>query len=721
MGRKLRHFLIFLLIILKEPNPPRASFLTRIPQNLRLNPGVVGRNKAVSVLASGHDQAEQGQSETITEANTNTTATVLACGDDHQYEDIDNPRVKTGQGQCHIITESSTTTIATVMASGDDHQYEDIDNPRNKTGQGQSYVITESSTNTKASSMTNDQTGQGQSQDDTESLDARNISYGTGPTAPKLNSLYKEATVKTSGYDQTGQSQANTESLDARNISYGTGPTVPELNSLYNEATVKTSGYDQTGQGQSQDNTESLDARNFSYGTGPTAPELNSLYKEATYRASLRPIITKSNTNTTATVMTSGDDQIVQGQSHPNTNTTATVMTRADSEIKDNNAYDDLDSNVHQYANKDDINEELRWTGTQRKEPTNIGGNNTHPHNVNLVYNAMYVSSRSRKRENKDRTNAATISGIPNATSRRSYRLPWATAVMFALVIGVGVGLVSYYTTVEETQPYSHTSPPVRHGTSSRPVSPVPVTSIGSTMENQNDTISSALALATMTTTLPEITTTMPKVTTILPEVTTTLPEVTTTLSEVTTTLFEVTTTLPLVTTTLPLVTTTLPVVTTTMPKVTTTMPKVTTTLSEVTTTTRKVFPHKAERTGFDQVQETTEPQPSTLEGGSYHSLGCWKDSSHNNRAIPTLEGLESRLGDMHSYQARSDAIEKCFQAAKSRSFTVFAVQHGGQCFGSANGHNTYFKFGRSTACEADGKGGTWANEVYRITTQTGM
>eukprot|EP00058_Branchiostoma_floridae_P024991 XP_002610481.1 hypothetical protein BRAFLDRAFT_85622 [Branchiostoma floridae] len=81
-----------------------------------------------------------------------------------------------------------------------------------------------------------------------------------------------------------------------------------------------------------------------------------------------------------------------------------------------------------------------------------------------------------------------------------------------------------------------------------------------------------------------------------------------------------------------------------------------------------------------------------------YQRLGCWKDST--NRAIPSLEGTDSRLAD--SYGARSNPIEKCYHVALSRGFTVFAVQHGGQCFGSADGHNTFYKYGRSSACGVD-------------------
>eukprot|EP00058_Branchiostoma_floridae_P020771 XP_002606261.1 hypothetical protein BRAFLDRAFT_83987 [Branchiostoma floridae] len=98
--------------------------------------------------------------------------------------------------------------------------------------------------------------------------------------------------------------------------------------------------------------------------------------------------------------------------------------------------------------------------------------------------------------------------------------------------------------------------------------------------------------------------------------------------------------------------------------------------------------------------------------GDCYQSLGCWKDNL-TDRAIPTLEGTDPRLGD--SYGARSNPVEKCYQVAHSRGLTVFAVQDGGQCFGSANGHNTFFKYGRSSACGVDGEGGTSTNEVYLI------
>ncbi|KAI8498099.1 hypothetical protein Bbelb_240430 [Branchiostoma belcheri] len=235
-------------------------------------------NTTATVMTSGHDQTWKGQSETITASNTNTTATVMVIVHD-----------QIGEDQSETITTSNTNTAASVMTSGHDQR-----------GQGQSETITASNTNTTATVMTSghDQTGQGQSQAITESLDVSNLSYGTGPTFSQQHFLYKAVTqsrtitntnvVMISGHDQTGQGQYQTitESLDARNLSYGTGPTVSQQHSVYKDvdqsqtitsiATVMTSGHDQTGQGQYQAINESLDARNLSYGTA----ELRSLMED---------------------------------------------------------------------------------------------------------------------------------------------------------------------------------------------------------------------------------------------------------------------------------------------------------------------------------------------------------------------------------------------------------------------------------------------------------
>ena len=96
-----------------------------------------------------------------------------------------------------------------------------------------------------------------------------------------------------------------------------------------------------------------------------------------------------------------------------------------------------------------------------------------------------------------------------------------------------------------------------------------------------------------------------------------------------------------------------------------------------------------------------------------YTSLGCWKDNS--NRAIPTLEGVSSLLDG--AYSSREDAIQKCYQAAKSLGYDVFALQNGGHCASSATAKSTYRKYGASSACMRNGKGGFGANQVYEIGT----
>ena len=90
--------------------------------------------------------------------------------------------------------------------------------------------------------------------------------------------------------------------------------------------------------------------------------------------------------------------------------------------------------------------------------------------------------------------------------------------------------------------------------------------------------------------------------------------------------------------------------------------------------------------------------------------IGCFKDTSR--RAITPLEG---RLPIVRgNYRRRKKAIDKCALAAARYGYIVFAVQHGGQCFGGPRAHKTYAKYGRSNRCR-NGKGGAWANDVYRV------
>ena len=45
----------------------------------------------------------------------------------------------------------------------------------------------------------------------------------------------------------------------------------------------------------------------------------------------------------------------------------------------------------------------------------------------------------------------------------------------------------------------------------------------------------------------------------------------------------------------------------------------------------------------------------------------------------------------------------------------MFAVQNGGWCASSATAEKTFDKYGKSSDCKKDGKGGGWANDVYTI------
>ena len=77
------------------------------------------------------------------------------------------------------------------------------------------------------------------------------------------------------------------------------------------------------------------------------------------------------------------------------------------------------------------------------------------------------------------------------------------------------------------------------------------------------------------------------------------------------------------------------------------------------------------------------------------------------------LEGKSAHLNE--HYKRRENAIQKCHAAAAEKGYTVFAVQDGGQCFSSADAKNKYQKYGSSSACSSDGKGGPMANHVYEI------
>ncbi|XP_019631244.1 PREDICTED: putative uncharacterized protein DDB_G0282133 [Branchiostoma belcheri] len=188
-----------------------------------------------TAMTSGHDQTGQGPSKANNESNTHTTATVMTSGHD-----------QTGQDQSNTITESNTNTTATVMTNNGHHQYGNVDNQNVKTVQGPSKANNESNTHTTATVMTSgqDQTGQDQSNTITES--------NTNTTATVMTN---------NGHHQYGN-------VDNQNVKTVQGPSKANNESnTHTTATAMTSGHDQTGQerGQSQTITRSLDSENLSY------------------------------------------------------------------------------------------------------------------------------------------------------------------------------------------------------------------------------------------------------------------------------------------------------------------------------------------------------------------------------------------------------------------------------------------------------------------------
>jgi len=69
--------------------------------------------------------------------------------------------------------------------------------------------------------------------------------------------------------------------------------------------------------------------------------------------------------------------------------------------------------------------------------------------------------------------------------------------------------------------------------------------------------------------------------------------------------------------------------------------------------------------------------------------------------------------GGVSFYERRQNAIVKCAVAARKRGFPAFALQNGGWCAASANALETFNKYGKSSVCGDDGRGGYWANHVY--------
>ncbi|KAI8519506.1 Bax inhibitor 1 [Branchiostoma belcheri] len=181
-----------------ETTPKSAGIASSHDQAGQGQSNTITESTHTYTVMVSYDQPGQGQSHVITESNTHTTCASVASGNDLYYEDVDNHRVKTGQDtytvmasshdrpeqdQPHVNTESNTHTTCAAVASGNDHHYEDVDNHRVKTGQGprnssshdqagqdQSNAIAKSNTRTyTVTASSHDQTEQDQPHVITES------------------------------------------------------------------------------------------------------------------------------------------------------------------------------------------------------------------------------------------------------------------------------------------------------------------------------------------------------------------------------------------------------------------------------------------------------------------------------------------------------------------------------------------------------------------------
>jgi len=94
----------------------------------------------------------------------------------------------------------------------------------------------------------------------------------------------------------------------------------------------------------------------------------------------------------------------------------------------------------------------------------------------------------------------------------------------------------------------------------------------------------------------------------------------------------------------------------------------------------------------------------------SVQRIGCFKDTAR--RAIPQMDGRSVLLRG--NYQRRAFAIRKCALVSATLGYKMFAVQHGGWCATGPRAQYTFAKYGRSNRCR-NGKGGPWANDVYRV------
>ncbi|KAK3718992.1 hypothetical protein QZH41_013149, partial [Actinostola sp. cb2023] len=85
----------------------------------------------------------------------------------------------------------------------------------------------------------------------------------------------------------------------------------------------------------------------------------------------------------------------------------------------------------------------------------------------------------------------------------------------------------------------------------------------------------------------------------------------------------------------------------------------------------------------------------------TFKDIGCFKDAW--SRAMPYIGRYDT-----------STAIRTCGDVAKSKGFSTFGVQNGGECYSGDEASTTYNRHGDATNC-VGGTGGSFANNVYQL------
>ena len=89
-----------------------------------------------------------------------------------------------------------------------------------------------------------------------------------------------------------------------------------------------------------------------------------------------------------------------------------------------------------------------------------------------------------------------------------------------------------------------------------------------------------------------------------------------------------------------------------------------------------------------------------------YVEIGCFRDS------------FISAISGGFKFYFQSSVVRSCYERAKQRGNSYFAVQHSYwlfyKCFTSRDAGKTYHKYGATSGCRY-GRGGSWKNTVYWV------